>query len=244
MQVDDPEQMTLIWAAIGGVTAFPAGTCLRSPVYRMSVRAGEPDQACCQECGALLPARIAIRCAGCGTWFGGRWLIELLAAAAVAPLFAKFGDQPESVVFGFLALVGVALVLVDLAVQRLPDRLTLPAYPMLVTLLALTALIDHDGGALRRALLGGLALAGCYLVLAMLSGGQLGGGDVKLAGLIGMALGWLGWSSLVTGACLGFLIAAIVGLVLLAGRRVTRTTLISFGPYMLGGALIATLYIK
>src|SRR5258708_11651780 len=168
--------MTLIWAAIGGVAALPAGTCLRAPVYRMSVRAGEPDQACCQECGTLLPARLPIRCAGCGTWFGGPWLIELLAAAAVALLFARFGDQPESVVFGFLALIGVALALVDLAVQRLPDRLTLPAYPVLGMLLALTAIIERDGGALRRALLGGLALAACYLVLAMLSGGRLGGG--------------------------------------------------------------------
>ena len=236
--------MTLIWAAIAGVTALPAATCMRSPVYQMAVRAGEPDQACCQECGALLPARLAIRCDGCGTWFGGRWLIELLTAAAVALLFAKFGDQPESIVFGFLALVGVALVLVDLAVQRLPDRLTLPAYPVLVTLLALTAIIEHDGGALGRALLGGLALAACYLVLALLSGGRLGGGDVKLAGLIGLALGWLGWGPLVTGAGLGFMLAAIVSLVLLAGRRVTKTTLISFGPYMLGGALLATLSVK
>ena len=236
--------MTLIWAAIGGVTALPAGTCLRAPVYRMSVRAGEPDQACCQECGAHLPARLAIRCVGCGTWFGGPWQFELLTAATVALLSARFGDQPESVVFGFLALVGVALTLVDLAVQRLPDRLTLPAYPVLVTLFALTAIVEHDVGALRRALLGGLALAACYLVLALISGGRLGGGDIKLAGLIGLALGWLGWSSLVAGACLGFLLAAIVSLVLLAGRRVTRTTLISFGPYMLGGALLATLGIK
>jgi leader peptidase (prepilin peptidase) / N-methyltransferase len=229
--------MTLIWAAIGGVAALPAGTCLRVPVYRMSVRAGEPDQACCQECGALLPARLAIRCAGCGSWFGGPWLIEVLTAAVVALLFGRFGDQPESVVFGFLALTGVALTLVDLAVQRLPDRLTLPAYPVLVASLGLIAIIEHDGAALGRALLGGLALAAGYLLLAVVSGGRLGGGDVKLAGLIGLALGWLGWSSLITGACLGFLLAGIVSLLLLAGRRVTRTTLISFGPYMLGGAL-------
>ncbi len=236
--------MTLIWAAIGGATALPAGTCLRVPVYRMSVRGGEPDQACCQECGAPLPARLATRCAGCGTWFGPPWLIELLTAAAVGLLFGRFGDQPESVVFGFLALVGVALALIDLAVQRLPDRLTLPAYPVLIGLLAMTAVVEHEAGALRRALLGGLVLAACFLVLALLSGGRLGGGDIKLAGLIGLALGWLGWGSLFAGACLGFLLAAVVSLLLLAGRRVTRTTLISFGPYMLGGALLATLRIK
>jgi leader peptidase (prepilin peptidase)/N-methyltransferase len=232
--------MQLIWAAVGAVTAFPAGSCLRPAVFRLSVRSGEPEQDWCQECGAFLSAQIAIRCP-CGAWLGPPWLIESLSALAVAVVFAKFGGQPESVVLGFLALIGVALALIDLAVQRLPDRLTLPAYPALLTLLTLSAIAEHSGTALLRAVLGGIALTACYLLLALLSRGMLGGGDVKLAGLIGLALGWLGWGSLAAGACLGFLLAALVSLVLLAARRVTAGTLISFGPYMLGGALLAAL---
>src|SRR5271168_1522220 len=112
--------MPLIWAAIGGVAAWPAGSCLRVQVFQLSVPADEPDQACCQECGAFLPARIAVRCACCGAWFGPPWLIESLAAVVAAFVFARFGGQPLSLAFGFLALVGVALALVDLAVQRLP----------------------------------------------------------------------------------------------------------------------------
>ncbi len=125
------------------------------------------------------------------------------------------------------------------SVQRLPDRLTLPAYPALVLLLAVTAAAEHHPGALVRALLGGVALAGGYLILAMLRAGQLGGGDIKLAGLVGLALGWLGWRTLYIGASLGFVLAAIVGVVLLATRRATMRTAISFGPYLLGGALLA-----
>ena len=232
--------MQLTWAVAAGLVAFPAGSCLRAQVFRLSVRSGEPERDCCEECGAFLSTGIAIRC-DCGTWLGAAWQVELLTAIAVALIFARFGDQLQSIAFAFLALIGVALALVDLTVQRLPDALTLPAYPALVGLLALTAIFEHAGSQLLRAMLGGAALAGCYLLLALLSRGMLGGGDVKLAGLIGLALGWLGWGSLITGACLGFLLAAAVSLVLLAARRVNRTTLISFGPFMLAGALLALL---
>jgi leader peptidase (prepilin peptidase)/N-methyltransferase len=75
----------------------------------------------------------------------------------------------------------------------------------------------------------------------MASGGQVGGGDIKVAGLVGLLLGWLGWRTLITGACAGFVLAAVVSAVLLAARRITRHAAISFGPYLLGGALLAAL---
>ena len=80
---------------------------------------------------------------------------------------------------------------------------------------------------------------GSYLLLALLRPGQLGGGDIKLAGLAGLALGWLGWATLLMGAALGFLLSAAASLVLLAARRITLRSEISFGPFLLSGALIA-----
>src|SRR5216683_727998 len=127
------------------------------------------------------------------------------------------------------------------AVQRLPDRLTLPAYPGMIVLLALAAAADDAWPGFARALLGGLALGAAYLVLGLLSASQLGGGDIKLAGLIGLLLGWLGWGTLLAGASLGFVTAAAVGLVLLTSRRISRRAMISFGPYMLAGAFLAVL---
>jgi leader peptidase (prepilin peptidase)/N-methyltransferase len=137
----------------------------------------------------------------------------------------------------------VALTAIDVAVQRLPDRLTLPAYPMLIALLAVAALTQDDLGALVRAVLGGLALAGGYLLLALLRPGQIGGGDIKVAGLAGLALGWLGWPDVLYGGVLGFVLAGVASLVLLAARRVTMRSAISFGPYLLGGALLAMLVV-
>jgi len=228
-------------AALGGALGLPAGTAMRAEVARLSVRAGEPDETCCRSCAAPMPPAIALRCGHCGHWFGPPFVIELATAAVLALVFARLGNQPDVLAFTYLGILGVALALIDLAVQRLPDRLTLPAYPALIAILAALAAAEGDGTAFARALLGGLALSACFLALGLLSAGQLGGGDIKLSCLLGLASGWLGWYPLVAGACLGFLLAAGASLVLLTRRKVTRHTMISFGPYLLGGTLLAIL---
>jgi leader peptidase (prepilin peptidase)/N-methyltransferase len=154
-------------------------------------------------------------------------------------LLGHFGGQPDVVAFAFFGALSVALAAIDIAVQRLPDPLTLPAYPILIALLAGAAIASHDLAALGRALLGGLALAAGYLLLALLRPGQLGGGDIKLAGVAGLALGWLGWPTLIAGAALGFVLCAVVSVALLAARRLTLHSAICFGPFILGGALLA-----
>jgi leader peptidase (prepilin peptidase)/N-methyltransferase len=70
----------------------------------------------------------------------------------------------------------------------------------------------------------------------------MGFGDVKLAGVLGLVLGWLGWGELVVGGFLGFLLGAVLGGVLMVARRAGRKTKIPFGPFMLLGALLAILW--
>ncbi|HUZ54818.1 MAG TPA: A24 family peptidase [Streptosporangiaceae bacterium] len=233
--------MNLIWAASGAVVGLPAGTVLRGQVARLSVPGGEPEEAGCRECATALPGRPALRCEHCGSWIGAAAVIELTAAAVLALLLARIGFQPAAAAFAFLGVLGVALAQIDAAVQRLPDRLTLAAYPALIVLLGLAAAFGDSWGTFVRALLGGLALGAAYLLLGLLSAGQLGGGDIKLAGVIGLVLGWLGWRTLIAGASLGFVMAAAVSLAMLAGRRISWRSMISFGPYMLSGALVAVL---
>lgn len=64
----------------------------------------------------------------------------------------------------------------------------------------------------------------------------MGGGDVKLAGVLGIALGWVGWSALAVGAVAGFVFGGLYGMLLLATRRAGRRTAVAFGPWMLLGA--------
>jgi leader peptidase (prepilin peptidase)/N-methyltransferase len=234
--------MNPIWAATGALLGLLAGAAIRGTVFRLSVASGDPQRIACLRCSA--PAaqnRFALRCGRCGHSLGTPLALELSTAGVLALLLGRFGGQPDVLPFGFFGVLGVALAAIDIAVQRLPDRLTLPAYPILIALLTGVAIVGHDFTALLRALLGGLSLAGVFLVLALLRPGQLGGGDIKLAGLAGLALGWLGWPILIAGAALGFVLSAIVSLGLLAARRLTLQSAVCFGPFLLGGALLAML---
>jgi leader peptidase (prepilin peptidase) / N-methyltransferase len=233
--------MNLAWAAAGAVAGVPAGAVLRWPVFRLSVPSGEPDRTACPRCGTAVGGRLAVRCPECGGWFGTPLLFEVVTALVLALLCARFADSAAVVAFGFFGVLGVALSAIDIVVRRLPDKLTLPAYPALVLLLGLAAVFGHSGAALVRALLGGVALTCVYFLLAVLRPGQLGAGDVKLAGLTGLALGWLGWPVLILGAALAFVLSGVVSLGLLAARRISLRDSICFGPFMLGGALIAIL---
>jgi leader peptidase (prepilin peptidase)/N-methyltransferase len=233
--------MNLILAAGGAAAGWVAGTALRGAVFRLSVPGGVPDRAVCPHCAAPLRPWPAGWCGTCGLTLGIPVALELVTAVVLALVFGRFGGQPVAIAFGFLGALGVALAAIDIAVKRLPDRLTLPAYPLLIALLAVAAVAGHDLGAFMRALLGGLALGAGYLVLAVARPGQIGGGDVKLAGLVGLVLGWRGWPAVLAGAVLGFFLAAVASLGLLAARRVTLRGAISFGPFLLGGALLAML---
>jgi leader peptidase (prepilin peptidase)/N-methyltransferase len=75
-----------------------------------------------------------------------------------------------------------------------------------------------------------------YWVLALWG---MGGGDVKLAPLLGLYLGWLGWSSVAIGAFAGFLLGGVVGVLLMTLRGAGRKTRVPFGPMMLAGAVLA-----
>jgi leader peptidase (prepilin peptidase) / N-methyltransferase len=233
--------MNWVWAAGGAAAGLASGAVLRGAVFRLSVASGEPPRTACPGCAVPVRGWLAVRCGACGRSLGRPAVLELSTAVVLGLVAGKFAGHPVVLAFGFLGAVGVALAAVDIAVQRLPDLLTLPAIGILAGLLGLAALAGHDAGPLIRALLGGVALGGAFLLLALARPGQLGGGDIKLAVLAGLALGWLGWPALFAGAALGFVLAGLAGLVLLALRRVTLRSHISFGPFLLGGTLLGML---
>jgi leader peptidase (prepilin peptidase) / N-methyltransferase len=233
--------MNLTWAVIGALLGLPAGALLRGPVYRLSVPADAEERTACPACGAAVARWLPGRCRGCGHRPARPGGLELATAAVLALLFARFAGQPVLAAFAVFGVLGVALSAIDIAVHRLPDKLTLPGYPALLALLGIATAAGHDVTALLRALLAAMALAACYLLLAIIGRGQLGGGDVKLAGLAGLALGWLGWPPVIFGTALGFVLSALVSLALLAARRITLRSEICFGPFLLGGALLAAI---
>ena len=151
----------------------------------------------------------------------------------------RFGPAWELPAFLVLAGVAVLLTVIDVQHRKLPNRVLLPAGVVGALLLTGAAALTDDWPALLRAGIAAAVLFAVYLILALISPRSLGMGDVKLAGLLGLHLGWLGWSAVLVGAAAGFVAQALVALVLLAGRRVGLRGELPFGPAMLLGAALA-----
>jgi leader peptidase (prepilin peptidase)/N-methyltransferase len=139
----------------------------------------------------------------------------------------------------WLALCAVPLAVIDVAVYRLPDRLTAAAYAGVAVLLLAAAAVSGPWSALLRAGLGGLALAGFYLLLMVISPSGMSLGDVKLAASLGTLLAWFGWPVLIAGGFAGFLLGGVFASAVLVGRRTGRKQPIPFGPFMIAGAVLA-----
>jgi leader peptidase (prepilin peptidase) / N-methyltransferase len=144
----------------------------------------------------------------------------------------------------FLAVAAglVALSAIDLEHFLLPNRIVYPLALATLALLTLAALGDGAWDALGRAVLGGVAGMLTLGVLHLASPRSMGFGDVKLAFVLGLALGWLGWGELALGLFCGFLAGALVGVVLIALRRRGRKDHLPFGPFLAFGTLVALLW--
>jgi len=169
-------------------------------------------------------------------------LLPLGTAVVFGAMAARFGLSAELPAFLYLGAIGVALAAIDLAHHRLPNALVLPSYPVGLVLLAAAAATRSDGDAYLRALAGMAALYGAYFLLLLAHPAGLGFGDVKLAGLLGLHLAWLGWGVLMVGAALGVFAGGLAAVFLLLARRVNRSSSIAYGPAMLAGAFAAILW--
>jgi leader peptidase (prepilin peptidase) / N-methyltransferase len=169
-------------------------------------------------------------------------MVELGTAAVFVVLALRIGVEPELPAYLYLGAIGVALAMIDLDVKRLPNVIVLPSYVVALALLGIAALVEAEADDLIHALIGMAALYAFYFVLALVYPAGMGFGDVKLAGVLGLYLAWLGWAELISGAFLGFLFGGVVGIGLMIARRAGRKSQIPFGPFMLAGALVAILW--
>jgi leader peptidase (prepilin peptidase)/N-methyltransferase len=198
----------------------------------------------CRDCAAPISARYPLVELGAGVFFAAVTLRFLSAgalsratsAADVAALVL------ELVAFLYLGAISVALTLIDIDTHTLPNRIVLPSYLIGAVLLTGAALLGGDGAALLRAAIGMVALGLAYLGMALAYPGGMGLGDVKLAGVLGLFLGYLGWPPLVVGTFAAFLLGGLFSVGLLALRKANRKSGIPFGPWMLGGAWVGVFF--
>ena len=141
-----------------------------------------------------------------------------------------------TVAFLYFASISIVLTLIDLDTHRLPNSIVLPSYLVAGGLLTAAAFLSGEWSALARAAIGMAAMYVFYFLLRLARPGGMGGGDVKLAGLLGLYLGWVGWAAIAVGAFAAFLFGGVFGVALLLRRRAGRKTAIPFGPWMILGA--------
>lgn len=236
--------------AVAGIGGLLIGSFLNVVVWR--VPRGESivsPPSHCPRCGTPIAPRDNIpvvswlllrgRCRHCREPISARYpLVEAFTGALFAGFAAWFGPVAQLPAYLYLAAVGVALALIDYDVKRLPDPLTLPSYPVGLVLLGIASGVHHNGWSFARALIGMAALFAFYFTVAFIAPRGMGFGDVKLSGVIGLYLAWLGWGELAVGAFAAFVVGAVVGVGAMLVTGGGRKMKIPFGPFMLVGALI------
>ncbi|WP_331773258.1 A24 family peptidase (plasmid) [Embleya sp. NBC_00888] len=233
------------------VAVFAAGAGLgsfvRSVVFQHAVPAGEPLRRACPGCGGAVPVPGPVtvrplsargRCRWCRVRLGpAPGVPEVSTGLGFVGAVAVAAPPWTAIAWCWLVPFAVALALVDAAVHRLPDRLVLVAGVGLVVVLAGVAAAQARPGAFVRAVVAGLVLGAFHLVPALVGG--MGMGDVKLALVVGAALGWVGWSCVLVGACAAFVVSGVYAGVMLVVRRGGRGGRVPFGPFMIAGACVA-----
>ncbi|MEU0513388.1 prepilin peptidase [Amycolatopsis sp. NPDC006125] len=168
-------------------------------------------------------------------------VLELVGAVLFAAMAWRFASQVDLFAYSWFVAVGVLLAALDLKIGRLPTRLLQPGGLALAALFGLTAVVHEDAHSIIRSAAGLLVLLVFYGALYFLLPGHLGGGDLRLGGLLGVALGWAGWTALLYGTLLGWLAAALALLVLRVIREPESAREIPLGPFLIFGALVALL---
>ncbi len=245
--------MTTALALLAAVLGLLVGSFLNVVVHRVPRGASvvSPPSAC-PACRTPIRPRDNVpvagwlllkgRCRDCAEPISARYpAVEAATAVLFAVMALRFGPDPVLPAYLYLAAVGLALALIDLDVRKLPDALTLPSYVVVAALLALGTALGSGSGHLVRALLGGLAMYAFYFALCFAYPAGMGFGDVKLAGVLGMATAWLGWGAWAVGLFAGFLLGGVVGIGLIALGRAGRKSKVPYGPFMLLGTLLAVL---
>jgi leader peptidase (prepilin peptidase)/N-methyltransferase len=179
------------------------------------------------------------------TWWRGRAAtrsrLEVTAAigivlGALAGIAAGWSAVLPALVA--LALTATPLVVIDYEHHRLPNRLVATMALGAAVLLAVAAVVRGEWHPFVRAIEGAAAVFAVLYLLAFISPRSFGFGDVKLGGVLGAYLGWFGWLHVYYGIFAGFLLGALVAIVLLASRKASLKTALAFGPMLILGALI------
>jgi leader peptidase (prepilin peptidase) / N-methyltransferase len=243
-------------ATLAGLLGLVAGSFANVVIHRVPRRESVVRPASrCPSCGAPVAWRDNVplvgwlllggRCRACRAPISARYpLVELAMGVLwflVTLRLVAAGLGWAVPAYLALAFVCLVLAVIDATTRLLPNRITYPAFPVMLGLLGVASVGLGDPGRLGRGLLAAAAVGALFLALALISPRGMGLGDVKLAPTLGLALGWLSWGTVAVGVFAGFLLGGLAGLAAVALLGLTRKSLLPFGPWLVAGALLGVL---
>jgi leader peptidase (prepilin peptidase)/N-methyltransferase len=234
-----------------GAFGLAIGSFLNVVIYRVPRKESivTPPSAC-PSCGAELAARDNVpvlswillrgKCRTCGAPISWQYpVVELLTAGLFAGVAGRFGY--DWAVPAYLALFAglVALSWIDVERMLLPRAIVYPVSVLVAMLLLIPASVYGTWHSYWVA----WAFAGGWFVLFYLmwfaSPRLLGYGDVRLAPVLGLSLGWLGWRYVVVGFFSANLIGAVIGVGLIVAKRADRQSRVPYGVFLALGTAVA-----
>ena len=168
--------------------------------------------------------------------------VGVLSAAIAVQLLNQFSFSWELFAYGLMCAMCVEQSLIDITTHRLTRSVTMRAAFIGGPLLSIAAVVNNQPGKIGVMALSFTATLLTFMALSLASKRGIGAGDVRLAAVLAMFLGYLGAQYVVQSLALGFMLGGIVALSLLISRKATRTTRIAFGPYICIGAIAVVLF--
>ena len=165
--------------------------------------------------------------------------VAVLGGLLGALTYDKFGLSLEMFAYGLMIAMCIEQSIIDYTTHRLPRGVTFRAAIIGGPLLALAAINHDDNGRIGVMFASFIVTLVLFALLAALSKGGIGGGDVRLAPVLAMFLGWLGASHVYIGLGSGFILGGIAAAGMLITRRASASTRFAFGPFLCIGAVIA-----
>jgi leader peptidase (prepilin peptidase)/N-methyltransferase len=182
------------------------------------------------------------RCRTCRAPISARYpLVEAGTALAFGVVAARIEWEPELAAY-LVATAGLtALACIDIDTKRIPNVILYPLTAAVAALLVIAAAVDDRWDDLGRAGIGAAIGFGALFVIHFVRPDGMGFGDVKLAFLCGGLLGWFGLAEMVVGLYGGFVLGAVVGVVLIASKRASFGRTIPFGPFLVLGTMLTVI---
>jgi leader peptidase (prepilin peptidase)/N-methyltransferase len=233
---------------VGGVGALGllVGSFLNVVVHR--VPAGQSvlrPRSACPSCTSPIRPRDNVpilswfllrgRCRDCSAPISARYpAVEAATGLLFTALAATCGLSGVLPALLYVTAAGLALLLIDLDYHRVPSTVVVPSYAVVAALLAAAGVRTGEFPVARTIGSAAVWLAASSLIRVSTLGRGMGLGQVKLAGLLGLPLGWLGWGPSLVGLLTGLVIGGTVGIVLLASGRAHRSDAVGSQPDTLG----------